>query len=288
MISSMTAFARQERQTPWGVLSWELRTVNHRFADISVRLPEDLRGLETRVRQQLLARVRRGKIDGQLKFHAIASAGAEPTLNMDLVRMLLEANNQIEALMENPARIRTADILTWPGVLQPLTADLSKLQREALELLSACLDELQESRLREGAKMKALIEQRCTAILAELEAVRARLPEILDGQRRRLHERITVLQAEFDTARLEQELVYLAQKIDVEEELDRIVVHVEEVRRVLEQDDPVGRRLDFLMQELNREVNTLGSKSISTITTRAAVEMKVLVEQMREQIQNIE
>jgi len=288
MISSMTAFARQERKIRGGILSWELRTVNHRFADLSIRLPENLRGLEARVRELLLTRVRRGKIDASLKFQAVASAGTGPTLNMDLVRMLLEANNQIEVLMENPARIRTADILNWPGVLQVAEAETNELQRAALELLSPCLDELYENRLREGAKMKGLIEQRCAAILTELEAVRVALPEILAAQRRRLHERIAVLQAELDTARLEQELVYLAQKIDVEEELDRIVVHVEEVRRVLEQDDPVGRRLDFLMQELNREVNTLGSKSIATTTTRAAVEMKVLIEQMREQIQNIE
>lgn len=288
MTKSMTAFARQERRTPWGVLSAELRTVNHRFLDISMRLPEELRVLEGRVREQLAARLRRGKVECNLKFQPVAGADAPISLNLDLLKRLLEANNTIENMMANPARTPPLDLLKWPGVLELGATNVEALQQEALAVLEDCLEELSQNRQREGAKMKVLIEQRCTALLEQVAAVRQRLPEILENQRQRLRSRVEELKVEVDAARFEQELAYLAQKIDVEEELDRIEVHVEEVRRVLGQDEPVGRRLDFLMQELNREANTLGSKSVDAQTTRAAVEMKVLIEQMREQIQNIE
>ncbi len=288
MTKSMTAFARQERRTPWGVLSAELRTVNHRFLDISMRLPEELRSLEGRIRELLAARLRRGKVECNIKFQAVAGSDTPISLNMDLLKRLLEANHTIENMMANPARTPPLELMKWPGVLELGATDTDALQQEALAVLEDCLEELSQNRLREGAKMKALIEQRCAALLAQVAAVRQRLPEILENQRQRLRGRVEELRAEVDAARFEQELAYLAQKIDVEEELDRIEVHVEEVRRVLEQDEPVGRRLDFLMQELNREANTLGSKSVDAQTTRAAVEMKVLIEQMREQIQNIE
>ncbi len=288
MTKSMTAFARQERRTPWGVISAELRTVNHRFLDIGMRLPEELRGLEGRIREQLAAHLRRGKVECNLKFQAVAGTDTAISLNLDLLKRLLEANNTIENMMANPARTPPLELLKWPGVLELGATDVDTLQQEALAVLEACLEELSQNRLREGAKMKELIEQRCAALLEQVAAVRKRLPEILENQRQRLRSRVEELKVEVDPARFEQELAYLAQKIDVEEELDRIEVHVEEVRRVLEQDEPVGRRLDFLMQELNREANTLGSKSVDAQTTRAAVEMKVLIEQMREQIQNIE
>ena len=288
MTKSMTAFARQERRTPWGVISAELRTVNHRFLDIGMRLPEELRGLEGRIRELLAARLRRGKVECNLKFQAVAGTDTAISLNLDLLKRLLEANNTIENMMANPARTPPLELLKWPGVLELGATDVDTLQQEALAVLEACLEELSQNRLREGAKMKELIEQRCAALLEQVAAVRKRLPEILENQRLRLRSRVEELKVEVDPARFEQELAYLAQKIDVEEELDRIEVHVEEVRRVLEQDEPLGRRLDFLMQELNREANTLGSKSVDAQTTRAAVEMKVLIEQMREQIQNIE
>ncbi len=288
MIKSMTAFARQERRTPWGALSVELRTVNHRFLDIGLRLPEELRGLEGRIREALAARLRRGKVECTIKFQVLPGADAPIALNLDLLKRLLEANSTIEGMMENPARTPPLELLKWPGVLDLGATDVDALQEEAMAVLADCLEELTASRLREGAKMKALIEQRCAALLEQVVAVRRRLPEILEGQRQRLRSRVEELRVEVDAARFEQELAYLAQKIDVEEELDRIQVHVDEVRRVLEQDEPVGRRLDFLMQELNREANTLGSKSVDAQTTRAAVEMKVLIEQMREQIQNVE
>ncbi len=287
-LRSMTGFARLEQRTPWGTLSAELRTVNHRFLDIGLRLPEELRALEGRVRELLAGRLQRGKVDCQIRFQPQAGAQTPVSINLPLVRRLLEASRRIEAMMENPARTAPLELLKWPGVVELGTADVDALQREALALLEACLESLCQARTREGARMKTLIEQRCGAMAQQVAAVRARLPEILDHQRQRLRKRVAELEVEVDPARFEQELAYLAQKIDVEEELDRIGVHLDEVRHVLAQDEPVGRRLDFLMQELNREANTLASKSVDAGTTRAAVEMKVLIEQMREQIQNIE
>ena len=288
MIRSMTAFARQERNTPWGTLGCELRSVNHRFLDLSLRLPEELRALEGRLREYLSARLARGKVDCGIRFQAMAGADAPLVLNKDLVKRLLEANETIEAMMENPARTPPLELLRWPGVLELGAADPEALQAEAMGLVEDCLAAFCAHREREGARMAALIEQRCQALLEQVAAVRARLPEVLENQRSRLRARVAELQAEVDEIRFEQELAYLAQKMDVEEELDRLQVHVEEVRRVLQLDEPVGRRLDFLMQELNREANTLASKSVDAQTTRAAVEMKVLIEQMREQVQNIE
>jgi uncharacterized protein (TIGR00255 family) len=288
MIRSMTAFARQERKTQWGVLGWELRSLNHRYLELGLRLPEEFRVLEARIREGIGARLRRGKVEGTLRYQPAATGQAEFSLDEDLVRRLLEVNSRIEGMMENPARTRSIDMLRWPGVLQTVEHDLGQLQAEAASLLEATLQEMVQTRLREGAMIKGLISQRCQEIRRQVELVRGQLPAILDGQRRKLRTRLEELEVKFDNARLEQELVYLAQKMDVQEELDRLLVHLEEVERVLEQDEPVGRRLDFLMQELNREANTLGSKSVDAITTRASVEMKVVIEQMREQIQNIE
>lgn len=288
MIRSMTAFARQERKTPWGVLCWELRSVNHRYLELGLRLPEEFRPLEARARERLGARLRRGKVEGTLRYQPVAATHTEFSLNEELLRRLLEVNARIEGMMENPARTRSIDLLKWPNVLQVVEHDLGQLQEEALGLLEATLGEMVETREREGAMIKALIAQRCQEVRRQVELVREHLPAILDGQRRKLRSRLEELELKFDPARLEQELVYLAQKMDVQEELDRLLVHLEEVERVLEQDEPVGRRLDFLMQEFNREANTLGSKSVDAVTTRASVEMKVVIEQMREQIQNIE
>ena len=288
MIRSMTAFARQEHKTPWGVLCWELRSVNHRYLELSLRSPEEFRALESRTREGIGARLKRGKVDGTLRYQPVAATPTEFALNEDLLRALLEVNGRIEGMMENPARTRSIDLLKWPNVLQVVEHDLGQLQAEAVSLLEATLQEMVETRLREGAMIKALLIQRCQEIRRQVELVRGQLPAILDGQRRKLTARLEELELKFDPARLEQELVYLVQKMDVQEEIDRLHVHLDEVERVLEQDEPVGRRLDFLMQELNREANTLGSKSVDAVTTRAAVEMKVVIEQMREQIQNIE
>jgi len=288
MIRSMTAFARQERATARGLLCWELRSVNHRYLEIGLRLPEEFRALESRVREALGARLRRGKVEAVLRFHPAADGETEFSLDEALLHRLLAVNARIEGMMENPARTRSIDLLKWPGVLQEVEHDPGQLQAEAVSLLEQTLRDMVETRQREGAMIKALIAQRCQEIRRQVDLVRAQLPAILDGQRRKLTARLQELELKFDPARLEQELVYLAQKMDVEEELDRLLVHLEEVERVLEQDEPVGRRLDFLMQEFNREANTLGSKSVDAVTTRASVEMKVVIEQMREQIQNIE
>ena len=288
MIKSMTAFARRELNTPQGVLSWELRSVNHRFLDVSLRMPEEFRAVEMTVRSRIADVLRRGKVDGGLRFHPVATAETELSLNDSLVKLLLAANDKIEGLMENPARPKAMDILRWPGVLEVRETDLEEIQRTAVALFEDALAELVTQREREGADIQVLMVQRRDDLGEQVAAVRTCLPEILIAQRRRLSDRLSECRAELDESRLEQEIAYIAQKIDVQEELDRIDVHLAEVGRVLEQAGPVGRRLDFLMQELNREANTLGSKSVDTRSTRASVEMKVVIEQMREQIQNIE
>jgi len=288
MIRSMTAFTRQTHEAEWGVLSWELRSVNHRYLEASLRMPEELRALEMVARERISKRLNRGKVDGFLRFQPVEAAAAGLQLNRELIASVLQANEAVEALMENPARTRPLEVLRWPGVLQAAETDLSEVKKETLALLERALDEMTETREREGAGMKGIILQRCDAMAAEVVKVRAVMPDILTAQREKIVARVAELQVELEPERLAQEIAMIAQKSDVAEELDRIEVHLNEVRRVLGQSEPVGRRLDFLMQELNRESNTLGSKSISTESTSVAVEMKVLIEQMREQVQNIE
>ncbi len=288
MIRSMTAFSRQSHEAEWGVLSWELRSVNHRYLEISLRMPEALRTLEIGARERITKQLKRGKVDGFLRFQPLETSAVGMQLNREVVDALLLAHDEVETLLENPGRTAALDILRWPGVLQNAETDLSALKKETLALLALALDDLVETRAREGMGMKALIEQRCDAMAAEVAKVRAVMPDILKTQQNKLTARVAELQVELAPERLAQEIAMMMQKSDVAEELDRIEVHLEEVRRVLGQREPVGRRLDFLMQELNREANTLGSKSISTESTSVAVEMKVLIEQMREQVQNIE
>lgn len=288
MTRSMTAFTRQSREAVWGTLSWELRSVNHRYLEVTLRLPEELRALEMVVREQITQRLKRGKVDGFLRYQPQQAAESGLQLNTALIDSLLQANEVVEGLMGNPARTGPLDILRWPGVLQSPAADLSELKKETLALLALALDDLVAAREREGASMKGMIEQRCDAMMAEVVKVRAVMPDILTVQREKMVARVAELQIELESDRLAQEIAIITAKSDVAEELDRIEVHLAEVRRVLAQDEPVGRRLDFLMQELNREANTLGSKSIASESTSVAVEMKVLIEQMREQVQNIE
>ncbi len=288
MIRSMTAFSRQSHEAEWGVLSWELRSVNHRYLEISLRMPEALRMLEIGARERITQQLKRGKVDGFLRFQPLETSAVGMQLNREVVDALLLAHDEVETLLENPGRTAAFDILRWPGVLQSAETDLSALKKETLALLALALDDLVETRAREGMGMKALIEQRCDAMAVEVAKVRAVMPDILKTQQNKLTARVAELQVELAPERLAQEIAMMMQKSDVAEELDRIEVHLEEVRRVLGQHEPVGRRLDFLMQELNREANTLGSKSISTESTSVAVEMKVLIEQMREQVQNIE
>ncbi len=288
MLQGMTAFARRETKTARGVLAWELRTLNHRYLDVSLRLPDEFRSLETQVREKIAARVRRGKLECILRFQSDAAAPPEFVLNEGLVVRLLEMLERVESRMGNPARPASIDLLRWPGVLQSVEADPEQLQAEALQLLDGVLADIQQARAREGATIRELIMQRCAEIGDQVALVQERMPEINEHHRAKLKARLDELEAGFDPGRLEQELLYITQKADVQEEIDRLRAHLEEVVLVLDDQRPAGRRLDFLMQELNREANTLGSKSIDASTTRASVEIKVAIEQIREQVQNIE
>lgn len=287
MTRSMTAFARQESQQAWGTLTWEVRSVNHRFLEPHLRLPEQLRELEGVLRETLRKRLSRGKVECMLRFVPEEQAQTLQ-VNETFAKQLLAATEQMEQLMPVSQTINPLDLLRWPGVLQDVQIDMEEVKREALQLFNKALADLQAGREREGKELAGLIEQRLDAITLVVSDVRTKLPQILQNQRNMLKARVADLSVDLDPQRLEQEVVLLAQKADVDEEMDRLDTHVQEVRRILKQKEPIGRRLDFLMQELNREANTLSSKSIVTDTTQSAVELKVLIEQMREQIHNIE
>ena len=284
----MTAFARQEIAKEWGDLTLELRSVNHRYLDMSLRLPEDFRNLEAKIRECITVKLARGKVDVSLRFSRNESADGNILFDKELVQQLSNASREIDHILYNPEAISSLDILRWPGVIKSAELDSSELSTAFFELLDSTLNDLLAGREREGEKLTILIQQRCSSITDVIVAVKKRLPEIMQLWREKLLKRIQDASVEVDENRLEQELVIIAQKTDVDEELDRLVTHITEVERVLKSGKPIGRRLDFLMQELNREANTLGSKSIDTETTKASVDLKVLIEQMREQIQNIE
>ncbi|PID50105.1 MAG: YicC family protein [Proteobacteria bacterium] len=288
MIRSMTAFAHQETQSPQGKLNWELRTVNHRYLDINIRVPDEFKAQENNFRSLMQNRLQRGKLEASLRY--TAGVGEESTIvvNEPLARALIIACRQIEAITDNPEPLKAVDILRWPGVTLENPPDLAKLNAQAQALLETTLGDLVATREREGKRLAEFIEQRCDQIAEIIVKVRKRRPEIMATIREKIHQRLEELEVTPDNNRLEQELVMLAQRLDVDEELDRLLAHLDEIVAVLERDEPVGRRLDFLMQELNREANTLASKSNDAETTQAAVDLKVLIEQMREQIQNIE
>ena len=288
MIRSMTAFARKELKAPWGTLAWELRSVNHRYLEISPRLPDTLRDLENPVREKLRQSLDRGKVECTLRLKTENSVPTTLELNEDFVRQLLEASQRLNAITGQSANLSTATLLQWPGVVQTPETDQSEIQQAALALLENTLAEFIANREREGSTLQQIILGRLEKVEEQVALVRTELPAILQAQRERLITRVNEICANPDKERLEQELVFMAQKADVDEELDRLTTHVKEVRRSLKQGGACGRRLDFLMQELNREANTLGSKSVHTLSTQVAVELKVLIEQMREQIQNIE
>lgn len=288
MLRSMTAFARQEQASAWGTITWELRSVNHRYLETALRLPEALRALEPLVRERISGALSRGKIECTLKLQAAGATLTAIALNRPLVERLLEIASELERLMGPGTGLRLADVLRWPGVVNEAEPDLEDIKTALLGCLDAALAELVATREREGQRTAELIQQRSEAMRVQVKRVRARRPEVLARWRDKLLTRLADIPAEADTGRLEQELVLIAQRLDVEEELDRLDTHLDEIDAVLQRPEPVGRRLDFLMQELNREANTLSSKSADADTTRAAVELKVLIEQMREQIQNIE
>lgn len=288
MVHSMTAFARKENRDEQAELIWEIRSVNHRYLEIFVRLPEELRAIEPLVREQINRRLGRGKIDCSLRFKPLQAAVAGIEVDERLATQLLAAAGKIEHLLHEAVPPSVMDVLRWPGVMTAAPQDLSPVQEQATQLLEQALDVLIETRQREGELLAELIQQRCTAMRGQVDEVKQRIPAVLQGIRERLRSRLSELSDELDAGRVEQEMVLLTQRLDVDEELDRLYTHLGEVERVLGQQEPIGRRLDFLMQELNREVNTLTSKSSDAEMTRLAVEMKVLIEQMREQIQNIE
>lgn len=287
MVHSMTAFARVESAGPWGTLSWELRSVNHRYLEPHLRLPEAFRDLEGGVREALRQALARGKVECTLRL-AEESAGQSLQVDRERAAQVVAAAEAVAALIANPAPLNPLEVLAWPGVLVADAADPQALNAAALALFERALAELKNGRQREGAALAALLEERLAAILPEVENLRELVPQMLAAQRQKIEARCAELQVELDPQRLEQELVLLAQKSDVAEELDRLSTHVREVRRVLKAGGAAGRRLDFLMQELNREANTLGSKAFDPRSTQAAVNLKVLIEQMREQVQNIE
>ncbi len=287
MIYSMTGFARVEKQSDVGALVLELRSVNHRYLDISFRMPEELRAFETQLRERLQQKLARGKIECNLRYEP-SSGTTEVLVNEDAVRALLDAVKKTEDIMSNAARISALEILRWPGVIQEPSPDENALAVLLLETVDEGLERLREMRAREGRRMAELLRQRLDGIEAIAAKVRRRRPEVVAAMREKLEARLAQLDVDADPGRLEQEMAMIAQKLDVDEELDRLDAHVKAAREVLDRDEPVGRRLDFLMQEFNREANTLGSKSADAETTEAAVELKVLIEQMREQVQNIE
>jgi uncharacterized protein (TIGR00255 family) len=287
MIRSMTGFARRERQFPWGLLAWELKTVNHRFLEMGCRLPEEFRVGEAEFRQAIAASVRRGKIECSLHFRPAVTAGAFE-VDAGLLSSVLQRAVEIAAQAGAAARIDALELLRWPGVIRDGTRDQAPIIAAAHTLLTDALAELARSRDSEGARLRDALEQRCAGLIEFTARVTDRLPEVRARMRTKLLERIAQLVSDVDHERLEQELAILAQRLDVDEEIDRLRGHVTEVRKTLAGEEAAGRRLDFLMQELNREANTLSSKSQDIETTRAAVDMKVLIEQMREQVQNIE
>ena len=288
MIRSMTAFARQELDTETGALAWEIRSLNHRYLELGVRLPEELRAIESAVRERVAARLGRGKVECSCRYRPATSGAAPVDIDTDNLVRLLAACEDVAARMTESDPLNPIEILRWPGVVREQSVDTAPLMKTALALLDQTLDELLQSREREGGKIHQLLLQRCDAMSGLVQQARDCLPEIQAGLREKLQVRLAELETTADPGRLEQELVIQIQKCDVDEEMDRLQGHIEEVRRVLGRGEPVGRRLDFLMQELNREANTLGSKSVAAMTTTISVELKVLIEQMREQVQNTE
>jgi uncharacterized protein (TIGR00255 family) len=288
MITSMTGFARREASGAYGHLACELRSVNHRYLEAGFRLPEELRALESELRQALSRDLRRGKVDCTLHLRASQDAAAELVVDDRALAKLLIRVREIAVAAPGKPTVDVMDILRWPGIVREDQADAESLQAAVRSVFADTLQDLVDTRAREGARLQELIETRCSALEQIVQQVRARLPEIQSRVRQRLVDRVAELGTTVDHDRLEQEIVLLLQRLDVAEELDRLTGHIEETRRVIAGTEAAGRRLDFLMQELNREANTLSSKSQDLETTRFAVDMKVIIEQMREQVQNIE
>ena len=287
MPRSMTAYARITEENSWGSITCELRSVNHRFLEVGFRMPDVLRESETVLRDMTRKKLTRGKIDCSVQI-AFNHSDASSSLDLEVAQSHIEIAQAIANKLSDAAPISAIDIMQLPGVIKDASIEASQVNKAGKKAFDLALDQMLEGREREGAKLAEMVEQRLAGIESQIAIVRENLPEILQQQRTRLHEKLNELKEQMDEQRLEQEMVIIANRADVDEELDRLEAHISEIRLALKSKESIGRRLDFLMQELNREANTLGSKSISSTTTQVSVELKVLIEQMREQIQNIE
>ena len=288
MTKSMTAFARVQQNLDEGVLIWEIRSVNHRYLELHLKMPEDFRVYEMRFREIFQQRLKRGKLECYLRFNANTVQDEKLNVNKQQAKLLVDACQEINNMLHQPSELNPMDVLQWPGVVQESKLEMKPVLQASLTSLDAALDELIANREREGERLRDLLQQRCVSIQQIVDQTRKNIPEIQARYQQRLRDRLAEIKIEVNSDRLEQELVHLAQKMDVDEELDRLDCHLQEMTTVLSREEAVGRRLDFLMQELNREANTLGSKSADISSTNASVDLKVLIEQMREQIQNIE
>jgi uncharacterized protein (TIGR00255 family) len=288
MIHSMTGYAAASREFAHGVLNLEVRSVNHRYLDIQFRLPDELRGIEPQLREQLAARVARGKVECRVTFATGASAHKALQFNEDLMRELIALAGKVRDALPTAGGLTTADILRWPGMLGAEAVSADELRQSCRELLTAALEEFAAARRREGERLRAILLERAASMESRLAGVAPRIPQAIAAFQEKLTARLREALAGGEEERIRQEIALYAAKIDVDEELSRLATHVAEVKRVLTEGGGVGKRLDFLMQELNREANTLGSKSVDIAVTQSAMELKVLIEQMREQIQNIE
>lgn len=288
MLKSMTAFARQQFAAEWGNVTWEIKSVNQRFLEPNFRMPESFRHLEFELRNVLRKRLNRGKLDCTLRIEMNPKHAGRMKLDQEMAQQLLTAHEELQVLAQDNQSADLVQLMRWPGLLQQEEADTDTMEKDVKQAFSQAVDQLIEVRQREGEALSEIIEQRLKGISQEVAKVEKQMPEVIKWQRERVINRFEEAKVDLDPERLEQEMVFLAQKLDVAEELDRLNTHVTECLRLLKDKGPVGRRLDFLMQEFNREANTLGSKSINADITNSSVEVKVLIEQMREQVQNIE
>ncbi|MBV32876.1 MAG: YicC family protein [Porticoccaceae bacterium] len=283
----MTAFARNRRELGWGTISCEIRSLNHRFLETSFRLPESFRQTENSLREIARAKLQRGKIDCTIQLTLTENENLLQA-NIPLARRYIDVAEKLSNEIQNPAPISALEVMRWPGIIIDKDLNTDKVEEEVLELFTNTIGQLLEGRAREGEKLTEMILLRLLNMEEQIRKIKINLPKILESQRTRLKDRLTQIKQDLDNDRVEQEMVLVANRTDVNEELERLEAHIFEVRRTLKSKEAIGRRLDFLMQELNRESNTLGSKSIAGVTTQASIELKVSIEQMREQIQNIE
>ena len=288
MTNSMTAFSSCSDEQSWGALVCEIRSVNHRYLDASFKLHEELRGLENTLRTKLTENIKRGKVECCLRYKPDKDQCVEVNINEANAKAVLKACQVISKILHQPSEMNVMEILRWPGVVNDQELDIKPVVEAASQLFEKALHALCETRKSEGGRLQTMIEERISAMKKIVNHERKRRPEVVKQHREKLLNRVEALGIEHDKNRFEQELAYLAQKMDIDEELDRIESHFVEIEKIFSSDEPVGRRLDFIMQEFNREANTLASKSTNIETTQASVDLKVLIEQMREQVQNIE